>query len=182
MKKNNLILKITLSGMFLALGLLMPFLTGQIPEIGSMLCPMHIPVIICGFICGWKFGLIVGLITPVLRSFTFGMPTIYPAAIAMALELGTYGLISGLGFALCKKMNKNTIITNYIVLITSMLLGRTVWGIARYLIALIDGTLVFTIELFISGAFLTAWPGIVLQLVLIPILITSLTKIIKDTI
>lgn len=53
-KNRELILKITLSGVFLALGLLLPFLTGQIPEIGSMLCPMHIPVLICGFVCGWQ--------------------------------------------------------------------------------------------------------------------------------
>ena len=95
MKKND-IKKLTLSAMFLALALVMPFLTGQIPQIGAMLCPMHIPVLLCGFFCGGPWGLLVGFVSPVLRSIIFGMPTMFPKAICMAFELATYGLVSGL--------------------------------------------------------------------------------------
>ncbi len=78
--------------------IVLPFLTGQIPEIGSMLSPMHIPVLICGIICGWKYGILVGAITPILRSVIFHMPPMYPTAISMAFELATYGFVSGLLF------------------------------------------------------------------------------------
>jgi len=75
--------KLTYSALYLAIALVLPFLTGQIPEIGSMLCPMHIPALLCGFVCGWPWGLAVGFVSPLLRSLLFGMPTAYTAA-AMA--------------------------------------------------------------------------------------------------
>ena len=95
MRLENRIVKITLSGMFLGLALVLPFLTGQIPEIGSMLCPMHIPVLLCGYLCGGTWGLIVGLMAPLLRSMIFGMPPMFPTAVCMAFELAIYGLSAG---------------------------------------------------------------------------------------
>ena len=95
MKKRNDIKKLTLSAMFLALAFVMPFLTGQIPQIGSMLCPMHIPVLLCGFFCGAPWGLVVGFVAPILRSFILGMPPLFPTAFCMAFELATYGFIAG---------------------------------------------------------------------------------------
>lgn len=90
------VMNLTLAAMFLAVGLLLPFLTGQIKQIGNMLLPMHIPVIMCGLICGWKYGFGVGFVMPLMRSMLFGRPIMYPDAIAMAFELATYGLIVGL--------------------------------------------------------------------------------------
>lgn len=177
MERKEVIYKISLSGMFIALGLVLPFLTGQIPEIGSMLCPMHIPVLISGFICGWKYGLIVGFITPILRSFIFHMPPFYPGALSMAFELATYGMVSGLLYELFNKHNKRSLLTNYVTLISAMLLGRIIWGTVRFILSMIDGTFNFTFQIFISGAFLTAWPGIIIQLLLIPLLIVALEKI-----
>ena len=84
------------SGVCLALCMVLPFLTGQIPQIGKALSPMHIPVLICGLVCGWPYGLVVGLIAPILRSLTFGMPPLFPTASAMAFELAAYGVFSGL--------------------------------------------------------------------------------------
>lgn len=176
MNRHKIILNITLSGLFIALGLLLPFLTGQIPEIGSMLCPMHIPVLICGFICGWKYGLIVGAITPILRSVIFQMPPMYPTALSMAFELGTYGFVSGFIYNVFMNKDKNNILYTFLTLIIAMLSGRIVWGIIRYLLALIDGSYPFNISIFLSGAFITAWPGIILQLILIPTLIITLQK------
>ncbi len=83
--------KLVLSGVFLALALLLPFVTGQIPQIGAALAPMHIPVLLCGFVCGWPFGLVVGFVAPLLRFMLFGMPPIFPTGIAMAFELAAYG-------------------------------------------------------------------------------------------
>ena len=84
--------KLSLSSMFLAIGLVLPFFTGQIPQVGSMMLPMHIPVLLCGLICGWKYGLMVGFVLPPLRSVLFGMPPLFPTGAAMAFELAAYGL------------------------------------------------------------------------------------------
>ena len=77
--KSKTFQKIVLSGMFLAIGFVLPFLTGQIQQIGKMLLPMHIPVLLCGLICGAKYGLSVGLLLPLSRSLIFGMPGIQRA-------------------------------------------------------------------------------------------------------
>ena len=83
--------KLTLSALFLALGLVLPLITGQIPQIGKMLLPMHIPVLLCGMVCGWPYGLAVGAVMPLLRGLLFGMPVLYPTGIGMAFELAAYG-------------------------------------------------------------------------------------------
>ena len=88
--------KITLSAMFLALGIILPFITMNIPTLGNMLLPMHIPVLLSGFILGPMYGMFIGFITPLLRCLMFGAPIFYPNAIVMSFELLTYGLISGI--------------------------------------------------------------------------------------
>ena len=161
--------KITLSALFLALGLVMPFVTMQIPEIGSMLLPMHIPVMICGFVCGWKYGLLVGFITPLLRSVIFGMPYMMPTAVGMAFELATYGAMAGLLYYTLKKTKFRT----YISLLVAMIVGRIVWGMASMIIYQMMGS-AFTWQIFVASAFITAIPGIVVQLVVIPPIIAVL--------
>ena len=91
MKKNNILFTFILSTFFLSLTIVLPYLTGQIPEIGSMLCPMHIPVLMCGFICGWKYGLLIGLIAPIFRSLILGMPPLFPQAFVCLLNLRHMG-------------------------------------------------------------------------------------------
>ncbi len=177
MKRKEVIYKISLSGMFIAFGLVLPFLTGQIPEVGSMLCPMHIPVLICGYICGWKYGLVIGFVIPLFRSFIFQMPSFYPSAISMSFELATYGMVVGILYELFNKHNKRNLFTNYVTLLSSMIVGRIVWGIVNYILSMIDGRYNFTFEIFLSGAFITAWPGIILQLFLIPVLVVALDKV-----
>ena len=93
-RNSSAVRKLTYSALCLALAMVLPFLTGQVPEIGSMLCPMHIPALLCGFLCGWPWGLAVGFLSPLLRSM-FGMPPIW-VAIPMAFEMATYGAVSGL--------------------------------------------------------------------------------------
>lgn len=160
---------IVLSGLFLALALILPFLTGQIPEIGAMLCPMHIPALLCGFFCGWPWGLAVGMVAPVLRSLLFGMPPMFPVAAAMSLELATYGAVSGLLYS--RLPGKKSSI--YIALLTAMIAGRFVWGAARFLFAGLDVS-AFGLSAFWAGAVTTAVPGIVLQILLIPVLVMAL--------
>ena len=122
--------RMTYSALYLAIALILPFLTGQIPEIGSMLCPMHIPALLCGFVCGWPYGLAVGAISPLLRCALFGMPKLYPTAIAMTFELAAYGAAAGLLYRLLPKKVWGI----YAALIGAMVIGRAVWGIAEYVL------------------------------------------------
>ena len=161
--------KLTYAALFMALALVLPFLTGQIPQIGSALSPMHIPVLLCGFLVGWPWGLAVGFIAPLLRSVIFGMPVMVPGAVAMAFELAVYGLVSGILYRLLPKKKWNI----YVTLVVAMLAGRAVWGIARLIIAGLSGNS-FTWALFLAGAFTNAIPGIILHIVLIPIIVMVL--------
>ena len=163
-----------LSAMFLALAFVLPFLTGQIPQIGSMLCPMHIPVLLCGFFCGAPWGLAVGFLAPIFRSLIFGMPPMFPTAVCMAFELATYGFIAGLLYSKLPR-NRGSV---YVSLISAMVIGRVVWGLMMMLCMGIKGS-AFGISTFIAGAVTGAIPGIILQLVLIPVLVISLQKVNK---
>ncbi|MDN5377995.1 MAG: hypothetical protein PWQ76_248 [Clostridiales bacterium] len=163
--------KLTLSAVFLGLGLVLPFLTGQVPQVGSMLLPMHIPVLLCGIICGWEYGLAVGAILPLLRSVIFGMPPIYPTALAMTFELAAYGAVIGL---LYRRFFKGTV-GIYLSLLTAMVSGRIVWGIAQAVLLGVGGK-TFTLSAFLAGAVLNAVPGIILQLLLVPAVVILLEK------
>ena len=171
-KKTSLqIRRLTYAALYLAIALVLPFVTGQIPEIGSALCPMHIPALLCGFMCGWPWGLAVGFIAPLLRSVVFGMPVLFPGAVAMAFELAVYGGTAGF---LCQKLPRGLGMT-YAVLLISMIAGRVVWGAARVILAGLSGS-AFTWALFLAGAVTNAVPGIILQLVLIPVLVAALER------
>lgn len=175
MKKQKNIQNLTLSAMFLALAFVLPFFTGQIPKIGAMLCPMHIPVILCGFVCGGPWGLVVGFAAPLLRSFIVGMPTLFPKAVAMAFELATYGLMSGILYkALPQKRG-----SIYLSLIISMIAGRLVWGFVQ-LCCVSFNVSAFGISAFWAGAVANAVPGIIIQLIFIPLIIMTVQKQNKD--
>ena len=169
--KNKNLLKLTYAAVCLALCLVLPFLTGQIPQIGSKLLPMHIPVLLCGFLCGPVWGCAVGLIAPILRSLLFGMPPLFPMATAMAFELAAYGLFAGLFYKLLPKKTPYL----YLALILAMIGGRLVWGLAQTILMGVSGKS-FTLTAFWAGAFANAWPGIILQLVLIPPVVAALKK------
>ncbi len=171
MIKNNSVRKMILSALFLAIAYILPFLTGQIQQIGNMLCPMHIPVLLCGFICGASWGGAVGIMAPMLRSIMLGMPPMFPTAFCMALELGTYGFMTGW---LYNKLSKEKI-NIYVALIGSMIVGRLVWGIAMFSCMGFDGSK-FGVSAFLAGAVLNAIPGIALQIVFIPLLVITLEK------
>lgn len=169
MKKHSSLLKMILSALFLAIAYALPFLTGQIPEIGAMLCPLHIPVLLCGFICGWPWGLAVGFIAPLFRSLTLGMPPFFPTAICMAFELAAYGALSGFMHRILPRKKPYI----YVSLLTAMIVGRVIWGIAMLICMGIHGG-GFTFAAFLAGAFFNAIPGIIVQIVLIPILVMLL--------
>lgn len=160
---------LVLSTMFVTIGLILPFFTGQIPQIGNLLLPMHIPVFLSGLLCGWRSGIMVGGMLPLLRSVLFGMPVLYPNAIAMSVELAVYGLVSGF---LYYRAKHQTVPVIYGSMLSAMILGRIAWGLMEVLL-LGMGDHAFTWKMFMAGAFLNAVPGILLQLVLIPAILSA---------
>ena len=126
--------KLVLSALFLAIGLILPFITMQIPAVGKMLCPMLVPNAVC-----------------------------------MAFELATYGFVAGV---LSQKMRKD-MKSLYIALVAAMLVGRVVWGLVSAIVYTLMGA-GFTWKLFFMGGFVNAIPGILIQLILIPLLVNRL--------
>ena len=156
----------------MALGVILPSITGSIKEIGDSLLPLHLVVMLCAVVCGWRYAACIGLMLPFFRSLFFGMPPIYPNAVWMALELATYGFVIGFLFSLKKKYSR---IYLFFCLITSMIAGRIVWGVAKAVLLGIAGK-PFGIEAFIVGGFVDALPGIILQLILVPLIVELLER------
>ena len=171
-KNQRPVQTLAMAAMLMAVGFVLPFFTGQIPQIGKMLCPLHLPVLLCGLLCGWKYGLVVGFVLPLLRSATLGMPPMFPAGIAMAFELAAYGFLAGFLYA---RSRWQCVVALYRCLILAMIGGRIVWAEAQVVLSGVSGQ-AFTWQMFLSGAFLTAIPGIILQLVFIPAVMVALDR------
>lgn len=168
--KNSKAKNMVLAAMFLGIGMVLPFITGQVQRFGNMLLPMHIPVLLCGLICGWQYGLLVGFILPLMRSAIFSMPVMFPDAVSMAFELATYGVTVGL---LYSRSRWQCIKALYKCMIIAMLAGRIVWGVAQTALL---GIGKFTLHAFLAGAFINAVPGIILQLIIIPAIMVALNR------
>jgi len=160
------------AAIMIALGVLLPQIFHIIggPNLGSLLLPMHIPVLLTGFLVGPFYGVIAGFLTPVLSSLLTGMPPISPVPILflMMFELPIYGLVSGFMFEK-KRMNM------FFSLITAMILGRLSYGLG---IILLSKVFMLNIPPAITvwSAIATGLPGIILQIVLIPLIIKILER------
>ena len=164
--------KIVLSALFLALAYVLPFFTGNIPHIGAMLLPMHLPVILCGFLCGGFWGALVGAAAPVMRSLlTGGFPPMFPTAVAMSFELATYGLVCGL----VSRVLPRRPFCHWVSLVIGMVSGRVMWGIAMAILTIHTNS--FGMAAFVAGAFTNAIPGILLQLIAIPPIVYAVEKL-----
>ena len=169
MRNKNNVKDLILTASFIALGLVLPMAFHYFGGTGPVFLPMHIPVLLCGFVCGWKYGLICGIVTPLLSSVITGMPSIFPIGATMVCELAVYGLICGL---LYRSLKKNV----YLSLIIAMLVGRAMSGVANMIFFGIAGK-AYSLSIFLTGAFVTAIPGIIIQIIIIPIIIIALKKI-----
>ena len=163
--------KLVYAGVCLALCMVLPLITLNNQQLGNAFCLIHIPVLLCAFLCGPWYALLIGAVAPYLRFAIFWMPPLFPTGVSMCFELAAYGAVCGL---LYKHLPKKTS-SIYISLIVAMLAGRLVWGAARAVLTMVSNT-EFTWTLFFAGAFVTALPGIVLHIVLIPIIVLSLKK------
>ena len=169
MQRMSHIKRLTLSALCTALCVVLPVAFHVIPNAGSVLLPMHIPVLLCGLVCGWQYGLLCGVMGPILSSLLTGMP---PAAVlpSMIVELGIYGCVSGL---MMERMHTGSLYGDlYISLIVAMLAGRVASGITKALIFAPDTTLAG----WAAVSFVTALPGILVQLIVLPSLIVALNR------
>ena len=170
MQKMSSVKKSILTAACIALCVVLPMAFHSIPNAGSIFCPMHIPVLLCGLICGWPYGLLCGLAGPVLSSLLTQMPV---AAMlpSMMIELAVYGIITGIMMRLVH--TKKLYADLYINLIFAMLAGRVAAGTAK---ALIFAAGEYSVAAWISGHFIMAWPALLIHLTLIPLLVSSLEK------
>lgn len=168
--------KAMITAVCLALCVVLPQAFHSIPNAGAIYCPIHIPVLLCGMICGWKYGLLCGVAGPVFSSLFTGMPAITYLP-PMLLECAVYGAVSGAPVF----DGKNSEPENryrmsamvYIRLVAAMICGRVISGVVR---ALIFSPGNYSISIWVSGYFLTSFPGIIIQLILIPAVLLALKK------
>ena len=171
MKKTS-IKNLTVSALCLALSVTLPLLIGQVPQIGKALCPMHIPVLLCGFLCPWGYGLAVGLIAPFLRNLIFGLPELFPTGIVLAVEMGVYGIVIG---TLSRRLPKK-IGYYYVSLICAMILGRLASGLCSLLLLTLGLLGEYSLAIFFSAVVLKTIPAMLLQLLVVPILVHTLNR------
>lgn len=162
--------KLAYTGLCIAIGLILPQFIKFIPvsNPGAIILPMHIPVLLCGLISGPIYGVAAGAILPLLASALTGRPVIFPTGISMVFELAAYGGLAGLLY----RFTKGKI---YFALIGAMIGGRIVMGMANTVLYSFTDT-AYGMELFIFASFVTALPGIIIQIILIPAIIYTLRK------
>ncbi|MDO4361380.1 MAG: ECF transporter S component [Eubacteriales bacterium] len=170
MKKMSPVKKSIITAVCIALCVVLPQAFHAIPNAGSIYCPMHIPVLLCGLICGWQYGLLCGIAGPLVSALITGMP---PAAVlpGMLVECAAYGALTGLMMQLVH--TKKAYPDLYISLLVAMLGGRIISGIAK---ALIFSAGSYSMTAWVTGSFVTSLPGIIVHLVLIPSIVYALMK------
>ena len=166
MKKNPTV-NLTVTALCIALGLILPVFFHMIGA-GPAFLPMHLPVLLCGLLLGWQYGAVCGLVVPLLSSLLTGMPPFFPTALAMMLELCAYGVRSGM-------FHRRLCWSVYFALIAAMLGGRVVSGIADALLLSMAGK-PYGFAAFLSGTFAEAVPGIVVQIVLLPVIVLAMER------
>ncbi|MBQ4049133.1 MAG: ECF transporter S component [Clostridia bacterium] len=177
--KRNTTLNTTTTALFVCMGIMFPLIFHFVGDgLGKILLPMHIPVFLCGLICGPISGVICGILVPIACSLITSVPVMFPPAIAMSLELATYGFLSGLLLELFKKIKSNSIgrLKVVISLLISMLVGRIVHGIFFALFTLM-GSGEYSLKIFFIADFITPWIGIVIQIVAIPAIMEALSRL-----
>ena len=161
--------KIVYTAVCAALCVVLPMAFHAIQNAGVIFLPMHIPVLLCGLMCGWPFGLICGVLGPALSTLISSMP---PVAMlpSMAIECAAYGCITGLGMKYIR--TGKPVADLYISMTAAMILGRVLAGFAKSWV-LSPGTAPFA---WVTTSLVAGIPGIVIQLILIPLVFVSLTR------
>ena len=166
--------KTTVSVLLIALAVALPQITHAIggAAAGSLYMPMYMPALLAGLILGWKWGLAVGLLSPVasygftVLVFDSAMPNLQRLPY-MILEIGAYGLISGL---FQKRVQKSPLLT-FPVVFSAQVAGRFIYVVYN----LIAGRDFASLWSSVQGSML----GLYLQAVIVPIIAIIIFGIIK---
>lgn len=153
--------KTVYGALFLALGVLLPTVFHITGINGKMFLPMHYTVFLAGLFLGRRYGAVIGVLTPLLASLMTGVPVLFPTGVLRMAELATYGACSG---CLYQSRKQNI----YVALVLSMLLGRLVYGLCYWLLGLVVPQVTFALQAFLVSMFITALPGIAIQMILLP--------------
>ncbi len=156
------------AAMLLALAIILPTVVHISGINGAIFLPMHIPVLITGLIVGPSWGFVVGIISPIINHVITGMPPV-PVFWVMIVELGLYGLISGILYRKIK-------MTLWPSLILSMIVGRLGAALMVLILGKGFGFPMPPINVYIKGMTLTALPGIIIQLIFIPMIVKACEK------
>lgn len=171
--KNDNIRQLVFSAMCLAMCIMLPFLTAQLPQVGKLMSPMHLPVLLCGMICSWYWGAAIGFAAPILRCLMFGMPMMVNA-IPMAFELCVYGACAGILYAILPKKVPYI----YVSLAGAMIAGRIVWIIATFICIVIGfSSRELSFSAFLITAFGETWVGIIIQFLIIPPVVMAMRRV-----
>lgn len=175
MKKKDLYRMVT-TAVLLAIGMVLPFLTGQMQAFGKLISPLHIPVFICGLTCGPVWGAALGLVLPILRSVVFGMPRLMPTAVTMMGEMAMYGLITGLmDPILCRVLKRHRLWAMLLSLVIAMLAGRAAGGVVNAAILSAQGS-GYSFAMFVASYFSSTLVGAAIHLVVVPVVVLALEK------
>ena len=176
MQKNDSLYRLLITAIMLALGMVLPFLTGQIPTIGQLISPLHIPAFICGLTCGWVWGAALGFLLPVARGLIFGMPPFPAVGLPMAFEMLFYGLLTGLLYPrLRKAFEGKAIVAILIAMVIAMIAGRCAGGITRAVMMGMQGQ-GYAFSAFFASYFTGTAVGAVIHLIVCPLIVLALEK------
>lgn len=183
MKRSDSLNRMIVTAVLLAVGMVLPLLTGQIPTIGKALSPLHIPAFICGLTCGWAWGAALGVVLPLLRSVVFGMPPLVVGAVPMAFELAVYGAVCGMLYPLVlrrpvekvRSLKGWHVIAMIITLLCAMVAGRLVGGAVKAAVLGLTGGK-YSMQAFVTAYFADSALGAVIHLMLVPAVVSALEK------
>jgi len=159
---------LVMASVLLAIGILLPLIIHISGINGAIFLPMHIPVLIAGLIVGSPLGFIIGILSPIVNNLLTGMPPI-PILWIMIVELAIYGLLSGYLY----RRIKMSLLPS---LILSMIIGRIGAALTLLALGMGFGLSVPPMNIYIKGITLTALPGIIIQIILIPAIIRAYEK------
>ena len=164
---------------FVLLDVAVPWVFHQFHLAGPTYLPMHIFVFVAALLFGWRLGLLVGLITPLASYAVSGMPLL-PVLPQIMIELSVYGLAAGM---LRERFNLRVAWS----LLGAMTAGRLALLLAVLMVYVIAGRVYSPLGaeanpvLAVWTTVKQGWPGIALQLALIPGLIWLLGKVVPRT-
>jgi niacin transporter len=169
---------LTVTAALIAVGVLLPAICHMFGVVGTIVLPMHIPVLTAGLLLPLPYALAVALISPVIGTFATGMPALFPVLPLMLAELAGYAVFAYIfkrGLQLVGMKNRAATV---IALALAMIFGRAVLTAACFIMDAAVGT--FSAVVYLEKALVSGIPGMALQLFVVPALSEVLSKTVTE--